>query len=119
MLGRARDRLDDLARRQARAANQLVERQRHRLQGAASLLTVLSYENTLERGFTVIRSKKGEVISRLSTVEPGMQARVQFADGEAPATFGGQPSGEKAGKAPKQPQKADKQGKDDPQGQLL
>lgn len=119
MLGRVGDRMENLARRQARAAGQLIERHDNRLTGASKLLSALGYQSTLERGFAVIRSSDGQIIPRLSAVEPGMQARVQFADGKAPATFGGQPSGKKAGKAPKEPQKAVKQGKDDPQGQLL
>jgi len=99
---------DDVARL-AREINQslarrLDERARH-VDQLGRRLTSLSYEQTLRRGFAVVRSAEGEVLTRAAQISPGMALRLELQDGERRATAEkgeeGPPSGPKPKAKPK------------------
>lgn len=70
-----------------------VEKNIHDRRSALSsldrLLNSVSYQNVLERGFSLVRAEDGALIRRAGAVEPGMRGSVQFADGARPVVFNG------------------------------
>ncbi len=79
-------RLGDRLRASARRA---AEASRTRLEGASTLLSALSYQNVLERGFVVVRAPDGHVIRRAREATAGAAVALVFADGERAATIDG------------------------------
>ena len=67
-----RQRIDDLARRVATRARQLIELRRETLAGATRQLAALNPDATLERGYAIVRAKtSGRVVKRVSQVKRG------------------------------------------------
>jgi exodeoxyribonuclease VII large subunit len=91
---RMRDRLDDRAGRLDPAFARLVRAGRDRLGALARLYGSLHYEETLKRGYVLVRGAEGTVLTRAAQVAPGSALELQFcdarmgatADGEAPPT---------------------------------
>ena len=88
-IGRARERLDGLYARVPRAIDLILRRRRDRLDGAAKLLTALSYQGVLARGFALVRDGEGRPLRAAAAVTPGMALAIQFADGSVAATADG------------------------------
>ena len=89
-IGRARERLETLFARAPRAVDLMLRRRRDRLDGAAKLLTALSYQGVLARGFALVRDGEGRPLRSAGAVTPGMALAIQFADGSVAATAEGE-----------------------------
>ena len=59
----------------------VFEQTHQRLDRNGRLLNTLSYKNTLERGFAVVRNKKGKLINSASAVKAGQAVSVDLLDG--------------------------------------
>ncbi len=78
-----RQRVDDLARRVAARAMQLLELKRGGLNGAARQLAALNPDATLARGYAIVREKKtGRVVKRTAQVRGKKDIQVRVSDGE-------------------------------------
>jgi exodeoxyribonuclease VII large subunit len=66
---------------------QLLLRQRRELQQQQRLLQALSPQHWLERGFSLIRNSRGELISSVEELPSGERVALQLADGERRATI--------------------------------
>jgi exodeoxyribonuclease VII large subunit len=77
------DRLSAVSRRAAEASGA-------RLDAAAKLLTALSYQNVLERGFVLVHAADGRLIRRAPEALAGAVVGLVFADGERSATINGE-----------------------------
>jgi exodeoxyribonuclease VII large subunit len=116
----ALDRLDP-ARRLVKASQQGLQNAETHLAAAASLLESYSYENTLERGFVLVRAGDA-VIANAEAATPGLSVELQFAKGQRrAATIGSDdvkptspPKQSKRTAAKKKPRPSD-----DSQGSLL
>jgi exodeoxyribonuclease VII large subunit len=73
------ERLTAQNRSLSRSLSAVRERQARRLGEAARLLETLSYRATLERGYAVVRTLEGKVVSRKGDT-PG-RVQIEFADG--------------------------------------
>jgi exodeoxyribonuclease VII large subunit len=56
---------------------------RARLERAAGVLQALDPQATLTRGYTITMDAKGQPLTSVTRVEPGMLLRTRFQDGEA------------------------------------
>ncbi|MGR3718056.1 MAG: exodeoxyribonuclease VII large subunit [Thermohalobaculum sp.] len=74
-----------------------TERLRDRFDALARLYGSLHYEETLKRGYAVVRDSAGAVLTRAAQVAPGAALEIEFADGRVDATA--------AGDAPPRPRK--------------
>jgi exodeoxyribonuclease VII large subunit len=82
-----RQRVDDLARRVAAQALQLIALRRGELTGATRHLAALNPEATLARGYAIVREKKtGRVVKRVAQAKGGKEIAVHVSDGEFDAT---------------------------------
>ena len=95
----------------------MLRRQRHqdRLEGLNRLLETLSYKNTLERGFAVVRAAGGPPITAAAETGPGLAVDIEFRDGHAPAVIG---DGSGGGGEPRKPRRKPAPGGKD-QGSLF
>ena len=82
-----RQRVDDLSRRVAARAMQLLELKHGGLNGAARHLAALNPAATLARGYAIVREKKtARVVKRVAQVAGGKEIAVRVSDGEFEAT---------------------------------
>ncbi len=81
-----------------------IQKARARLDGLVRLFASLHYENTLKRGYAVVRSDSA-VLTRAAQVHPGMGLELEFADGRvrAEAKDGGPAPASKAKPRRKKP----------------
>lgn len=86
LVGRQRDRLDDLAAALADSARQALRRQRAALEATEQTLEAYGLEATLRRGFALVRRRGGGVVRRAGDVSPGESLEVRLADGELGVT---------------------------------
>ena len=96
-IARAAERLATLDVRASRAlANRLVA-WRRLLDGQGKLLTTLSYQSVLQRGFALVRDESGLAVRSASQVAMGARVEMEFADGrvEAEVTRTGSSTGGK------------------------
>ncbi len=78
--------VDDLRRRLETAANQMVEKQKYRLDAARKQLEALSYENILRRGFSIVRdAQTRNLVQSVQQLTPAQQIEISFYDGNAHA----------------------------------
>ncbi|MGB7334937.1 MAG: exodeoxyribonuclease VII large subunit [Salaquimonas sp.] len=77
---KGQDRLDYTSRTMIALQTNRMIALRGRLDGAGRLLGSLSHENTLERGFTLLRDTDGNVITRAAATKNGAAYQVEFAD---------------------------------------
>jgi exodeoxyribonuclease VII large subunit len=85
----ARQSLDELNERQARAMNVYFEKTRARLSAAASQLSALSPLATMGRGYSVVADKNGATVKNASQVSCGDAIKIYFHTGKADATITG------------------------------
>ena len=76
-----RRRLDALAGRLQRQAEVLVQRRRDRLERQTQLLTAMSPQAALQRGFGIVRRAGGEALQSVAGVVPGAVVEVLLLDG--------------------------------------
>jgi exodeoxyribonuclease VII large subunit len=80
-----RDALTALARRHDQAMTLRLERLRNRVTQTERLLSTLSHQAVLERGFVLVSDTNGVLLKRAAEVSPGTALRLRFADGTANA----------------------------------
>lgn len=85
-----RERIDALARRGDRAVDASLERSLARLVQADRLLSTLSYQAVLERGFAVVARGDGEIVRSAASVVAGEGLTLTLADGKAQAIATGE-----------------------------
>jgi exodeoxyribonuclease VII large subunit len=73
-----------------RLVTQRIERQRDRLAALARLYGSLHYQETLKRGYALVRDGTDTVLTRAKQVAPGAALRIEFADGRVGATAEGE-----------------------------
>jgi len=82
-LAQARQRVDDLVGRGARAVRHALSLRRERLEGLLGRLTGTSPIGTLGRGYAIVRSHRTSAVVRSTElVEPGDSVGIQVSDGE-------------------------------------
>ncbi len=84
-ISRARDRVGTLAERSKRATLALIAVRDARLDRSFQLLRAFSYQSVLERGFALVRHD-GHPLRSATSVQPGMNLDIEFADGCVAAT---------------------------------
>jgi exodeoxyribonuclease VII large subunit len=84
-LTRHRERLVDLSVRNRQAFAGGLVRARRALSGQAQMLTSLSYQSVLERGFALVRDASGRMLRSARAVTPGQKLDIEFADGHVAA----------------------------------
>lgn len=62
--------------------HQLLERRRQALAAQTALLEAVSPQHILERGFSVVKNSKGQVVRSASALRQGQKLHIAFADGE-------------------------------------
>jgi exodeoxyribonuclease VII large subunit len=63
-----------------------LEHEKSRLELAARALQTVSPLATLERGYSIVTTTDGDVVTNATTVEPGRKIEVRLAQGELSAT---------------------------------
>ena len=61
---------------------QLLIHRRQSLTAQAALLEAVSPQHILERGFSVVKNTRGQVIRNADTLKQGQKLHITFADGE-------------------------------------
>ncbi len=89
-IGRGSERLDNLAQRARQAMLGRVERRRRALDAHAQMLTSLSYQSVLKRGFALVRDEHGQSIRSIAAAA-GRRLDIEVADGRFGATADGTP----------------------------
>jgi exodeoxyribonuclease VII large subunit len=79
------DRLGAMARRLDRAAIARLDMLRGRLTQTERLMSTLSYQSILDRGFALVRDAEGALVKRAANVTSGDHLTLRFADGETSA----------------------------------
>jgi exodeoxyribonuclease VII large subunit len=88
-LHRLRDRYSSSARRLQPCARASLERIGRHLAGLQRILTVLSYQGVLARGFALVRDGAGAPIRSAASVALNDPLEIEFADGRVPAVATG------------------------------
>lgn len=88
-----RQRLRDVAVRARPALDRLMARQKTALEAQGKMLETLSYQATLKRGYSIVRSADGQLIRSAEIASATDEFRISFADGDVTAapTTGGAP----------------------------
>jgi exodeoxyribonuclease VII large subunit len=84
-IARARERVETLMQRAARAAAGLIDRRLDRLERAGQLLGALSYHGVLARGFALVRGPDNQPLRTAAAVATGMRLDIEFQDGHVGA----------------------------------
>jgi exodeoxyribonuclease VII large subunit len=85
LIAQDRQRATALLDRAGRAVWALLERRVSRLDRAAGLLSALSYQGVLARGFALVRDGAGKPLRIAAEVRPGSALDIEFADGRVGA----------------------------------
>tara|TARA_A100001037_G_C14936331_1_gene538446 strand:- start:294 stop:857 length:564 start_codon:yes stop_codon:yes gene_type:complete len=98
----------------------LIARSEAALSSSSQLLSSLSYERVLERGFALVRDAEGEPVLTAAATQTGQDVSMSFFDGTVGATITGEDLAPKFRKRPK-PKKVEtnKKGSRDGQGSLF
>ncbi len=127
-IARASERLATLNVRAARALTNRLVSWRRFLDGQGKLLTTLSYQSVLQRGFALVRDEAGQAVRSTGQVTVGARVEMEFADGRIDADIasaakpgGGSQSGSMGRAATKQSPKPARRaaGGTGPQGSLF
>ena len=78
-------RLDRALERMGEAVEHALQREQQRLQALGDKAALLSPENTLQRGYSLV-TKDGKCVTTSSQLQPGDHIHVQFAEGSTDAT---------------------------------
>ena len=78
-------RLDRALERMGEAVEHALQREQQRLQALGDKAALLSPENTLQRGYSLV-TKDGKCVTTSSQLQPGDHIHVQFAEGSTAAT---------------------------------
>ncbi len=80
-LGRSRERLGNLQGRAQEALSNRVLMRRRLLDSHGKLLSSLSYQSVLARGYALVRDVNGQTIRLARSVQPGSALSIEFSDG--------------------------------------
>jgi exodeoxyribonuclease VII large subunit len=80
-VARGAERTRVLEARLRRGILNVLVRQRRHLDGCAKLLTSLSYQGVLKRGFALVRDAQGRSVRSVRQVAPGQHLDIELADG--------------------------------------
>jgi exodeoxyribonuclease VII large subunit len=117
-IARDREVVAALAARASRSLAASLHRSGLAVARAGQLLTALSYQTVLARGFALVRDPSGQPLRAAASVSPGLKIDIEFADGRVGAIAEGQP-GETA-PVPRPTPKPRRRGGSDPgQGNLF
>jgi exodeoxyribonuclease VII large subunit len=89
---RAIERLEARGSRSRPAVERALRARAERLAASARVLRSLGPNETLARGFAIVRDAEGRVVPRAAAVGPGAAMDLQFADGHVAATAAGRPA---------------------------
>jgi len=78
--------LTSLSHRAAVAFQRIYEHRQQRFKELCRLMKTLSYENTLERGFTIVFNSQKEPVKRACDITKGERLILHFADGKTGVT---------------------------------
>jgi exodeoxyribonuclease VII large subunit len=84
-VARGAERTAALHARLRRGVLNSLSRQRRHLDGCAKLLTSLSYQGVLKRGFALVRNAQGNSVRSVRQVASGQHLDIEFADGHVAA----------------------------------
>jgi len=89
----ARQRLQDLPQRQRGAIDRLIQTQSHRLEVLSGGLesNYQAWRQPLARGYALVTTAQGQVITAAGAVAPGTELSLEFQDGKVAAVAGGAP----------------------------
>ena len=82
---RSRDQLEALDARSGLAVAQRLQTLRDRLEARTGMLSALSYQGVLARGFAVVRDGNGQMVRSAGQVTAGSLLGIEFHDGEVRA----------------------------------
>jgi exodeoxyribonuclease VII large subunit len=85
-IDKLRDDLISVVRQGSINIERRVELAGQNLIGLQGQLRTLSPQNTLERGYAIVRNKTRKVVSRVAGVKPGETITIRISDGELEAT---------------------------------
>ncbi|HEY4775848.1 MAG TPA: exodeoxyribonuclease VII large subunit [Xanthobacteraceae bacterium] len=90
-IARARERAAALFLRAGRAARSGIDQRAERVGRAGQVLTALSYQGVLARGFALVRDAAGRPLRTAASISAGLALDIEFSDGHvgAVATSGG------------------------------
>ncbi len=88
-LSRHRERVNGFAERSRRAIGLLLDNRDLRVARSAQLLSALSYQGVLARGFALIRDPDGKPLKSVAEMRPGLPIDIELHDGRAQAVVGG------------------------------
>ena len=89
-LRRERETIGLLGTQAFRAAERALDRRNRLLGGHARLLSSLSYQGVLARGYAVIRDQNRKPVKQADALSAGQAIAIEFADGEVAAVTAGQ-----------------------------
>jgi len=79
--------IKQMSQRLDNAHQRILEHKEMRLKNVSSLLNSLSFERVLERGFTLIRDKKGLPVTTTKSLTSGQSVDIHFHDGKRSSTI--------------------------------
>lgn len=87
-LRRRQERLNDLARRLGEHTRRQLLNRQSRLDNLAAQLDLVDPAQVVKRGYAVVRSDQGELITSVRQAQAGAHWQINLADGEVPAVVG-------------------------------
>ena len=81
-VSRTHDKLAELGQRAAQAASRSLTQRGEKLASLASQLKTLSYEETLKRGYALVRGEDGKLVRSAQDAKQQASLQVTFADGD-------------------------------------
>ncbi|ODT83413.1 MAG: exodeoxyribonuclease VII large subunit [Pelagibacterium sp. SCN 64-44] len=99
-LRHAAGRLAPAANRLAQTGAQIGVERRRKLEQLGKLLESLSYRNVLARGYAIVQTAEGRVMTRAADTGPGDPLHIILSEGEIDAVVGGAPLRRKGPKPP-------------------
>ncbi|MEZ5851302.1 MAG: exodeoxyribonuclease VII large subunit [Hyphomicrobiaceae bacterium] len=80
-LSRSGERLASMEMRLDQAIAARIDHRRRRLDGLAQMLSALSYQGVLKRGFALVRDAQGHTVRSATQVTTGMRLAIEMSDG--------------------------------------
>ena len=77
--------IDNLDQRLSRGFARSIETRRLHLENVSKLLSSLSYQGVLSRGFALVRDRDGNMVRSQAVLAPAMGIEIEFADGRVAA----------------------------------
>ena len=81
-IARTRDTLEALEARSVRALANRMAQGRQRLEARSQMLSALSYQGVLARGFAIVRDGNGAMVRRAGDAHAGAALGIEFHDGD-------------------------------------